>query len=198
MLNRNVIILSGSNGAGKSTAAPAVLVGALAVEEFVNADAIARGLSAFNPDAAALESGRVMLRRLDELAASGANFAFETTLASRSFAAKLEKWIAAGYFFHLYHFWLPSPEMSVARVAGRVYAGGHHIPAETIRRRYHAGLSNFFELYKPLAFSWKLFDNTNKSERQLIAAGSFRNETQVVHPALWKQLKDKYDHETRS
>jgi len=192
--NPNVIIISGPNGAGKSTAAPEILCGALAVEEFVNADALARGLSAFNPEHVALEAGRIMLKRLDELAASRANFAFETTLASRSFAGKLEKWTASGYRFHLIHLWLPAPEMSIGRVAGRVLAGGHFVPDETIRRRYHAGLSNFFELYKSLAISWMLFDTSCESGRKLIAEGSFQNELLVVQSNLWKQLKEEYDH----
>ena len=105
MTNPNVIILSGPNGAGKSTVAPRLLRGTLSVNEFVNADAIARGLSAFNAEAVGLQAGRVMLKRLDELAAARQNFAFETTLASRSFAVKLEIWIAAGYDFRLIHLW---------------------------------------------------------------------------------------------
>ncbi len=191
MSNRNVIILSGPNGAGKSTAAPVLLRGTLAVEEFVNADAIARGLSAFNPEGAGLEAGRIMLKRLDELATSGANFAFETTLASRSFAAKMEKWIATGYRFHLVHLWLPSPDMCVARVANRVREGGHHIPEETIRRRYRAGLFNFFELYQPLAFSWRLYDNSIM-KRELVATGRYRDEKRIAQSIKWKQLKDEY------
>jgi predicted ABC-type ATPase len=82
----SVVVLAGPNGAGKSTAAPALLQGALAVNEFVNADVIARGLSAFDPAAVAIAAGRVMLGRLRELAGQRASFAFETTLASRTFA----------------------------------------------------------------------------------------------------------------
>lgn len=78
----SVVILAGPNGAGKSTAAPELLQGELSVREFVNADVIARGLSAFDPDGAAIAAGRVMLARLDELAHQRESFAFETTLAS--------------------------------------------------------------------------------------------------------------------
>jgi predicted ABC-type ATPase len=63
-----VVVLAGPNGAGKSTVAPLLLRGALGVQEFVNADVIARGLSAFNVEGAALAAGRVMLTRLRELA----------------------------------------------------------------------------------------------------------------------------------
>ena len=82
----SVVILAGPNGAGKSTVAPALLQGALAVDEFVNADVIARGLSAFDPDRVAIAAKRVMLARLKQLADRRVDFAFETTLATRSFA----------------------------------------------------------------------------------------------------------------
>jgi predicted ABC-type ATPase len=143
----DVVMLAGPNGAGKSTAAPALLRDILSVNEFVNADVIAQGLSAFEPERAAPAAGRIMLARLRELARQRESFAFETTLASRSFAP----WIAGlksegGYKFRLVFLWLPSPEAAVARVAERVRAGGHDVPEATIRRRYAAGLKNFFTL----------------------------------------------------
>jgi predicted ABC-type ATPase len=119
----SVVILAGPNGAGKSTAAPALLQGALAVNEFVNADVIARGLSAFDPDAAALAAGRVMLTRLRELAAQRTSFAFETTLASRTFAPWLRDLAASGYDVHLFFLWLSSADLAIARVADRVRNG---------------------------------------------------------------------------
>jgi predicted ABC-type ATPase len=76
-----VVVIAGPNGAGKSTAAPAVLRNTLQVNEFVNADTIAAGLSAFSPDAVAIAAGRIMLGRIRELAGEGRDFAFETTLA---------------------------------------------------------------------------------------------------------------------
>ena len=82
----SIIVIGGPNGAGKSTTAPALLKGVLGVTEFVNADAIAQGLSAFEPEKVALTAGKIMLTRLKELAAQRQNFAFETTLASRTFA----------------------------------------------------------------------------------------------------------------
>src|ERR1051325_2348674 len=113
----NVVLIGGPNGAGKSTAAPEILHGVLKVTEFVNADVIARGLSAFAPESVALKAGKLMLLRLRELAEQRRDFGFETTLASRSFApwvAELKKY---GYKFHLFFLWLPNPEASVARVA---------------------------------------------------------------------------------
>lgn len=81
-----VILIGGPNGAGKTTSAKFILHDFLGVDQFVNADLIAQGLSGFGSDRVALQAGKVMLRRLHELANSQSSFAFETTLASRSFA----------------------------------------------------------------------------------------------------------------
>jgi predicted ABC-type ATPase len=142
----HVVVLAGPNGAGKSTAAPALLAGTLGLTDFVNADVIARGLSAFRPQDAALEAGRIMLERLRSLASLQASFAFETTLASRSFAPWIADLRRQNYVFHLVFLYLPGPEAAIARVAERVRSGGHDVPVETIRRRYTAGLRNFFHL----------------------------------------------------
>ena len=86
-----------------------------------------------------MAAGRIMIRRLKELAATRANFAFETTLASRTFAPWLADLKSIGYQVHLVFLWLPSDEMAVARVAERVRMGGHDVPEDTIRRRYRRG-----------------------------------------------------------
>lgn len=184
----NVILLAGPNGAGKSTAAPDLLHGALHVDEFVNADVIGRGLSAFNPEGAALDAGRVMLSRLKELGRQRKNIAFESTLASRTFAPWIRELKKEGYRFHLFYFWLPSPEMCVNRVRERKSLGGHFVPSETIHRRYHAGIRNFFELYAPIADRWKFFDNTLKP-RVLIAS-----EEEILNAEVWDKLKQEYRH----
>jgi predicted ABC-type ATPase len=167
-----LVVLAGPNGAGKSTGAKTLLAGALKVTDFVNADVIARGLSAFNPESVALQAGQIMLERLHMLAGQRRDFAFETTLASRSLAPWISGLCRSGYSFHLVFFWLPSPEMAVARVADRVRLGGHDVPAETIRRRYHAGLRNFFTLYQPLTETWRFYDNTLRRGLRLIASGA--------------------------
>src|SRR5580658_714836 len=130
-----VVLLAGPNGVGKSTSAEKLLLGTLKVQEFVNADTIAKGLSAFAPNRVALEAGRIMLARLKELAAQKADFAFETTLATRSYAPWLRKLKAAGYEIHLLFLWLPNADTAVARVADRVRFGGHGVPEATVRRR---------------------------------------------------------------
>jgi len=97
----SIVVVAGPNGAGKSTTAESLLQGTLAVEEFVNADVIARGLSGFAPERSAMASGRIMLGRIRELSKQGATFAFESTLASRGLANWLELVSGAGYQIHI-------------------------------------------------------------------------------------------------
>ena len=120
-----LVMLAGPNGAGKSTTAPYLLKDALAVDEFVNADTIAQGLSAYRPDAAAVTAGKVMLERLRALASMRRDFAFETTLSGRSHARWLRELQASGYRTHLIFLSLPSADLALARVADRVRRGGH-------------------------------------------------------------------------
>jgi predicted ABC-type ATPase len=189
----NVVVLAGPNGAGKSTSAPSVLRGALGIDEFVNADVIARGLSGFEPERAAMAAGRIMLARLRELARQKSSFAFETTLASRSFAPWLADLMRTGCQFHLVFLWLPHPDMAVARVAARVREGGHDVPEQTIRRRYEAGLSHFFRLYQPMATTWKLCDNSDTPITKLIAAGESNLVRPVADRPAWEQIVARYN-----
>lgn len=188
----NVVIMGGPNGSGKSTAAPAILRDYLGVTEFVNADVIAQGLSGFGAENLALRAGRIMLERLKELAANQVDFAFETTLASRTFATCIKQWKQLGYRTHLIFLWLPSAEMAVARVASRVERGGHAVPEDVIRRRYGAGLRNFFQLYRPLVDTWRMYDNSSREGYELIAAESRDNSLNVAQPFVWNQLLETY------
>jgi predicted ABC-type ATPase len=183
----SVVVLAGPNGAGKSTIAPLVLRGTLDVVEFVNADDIARGLSAFNVEGAAVAAGRVMLGRVRELARQRVNFAFETTLASRTFAPWLQELKDGGYAFHLVFLWLPSADVAAARVADRVRSGGHSIPLETIRRRYHGGVRNFFGLYRPISTTWVMYDSSHPAPL-LIAEGEHGRPPGVRDPWLWSTI----------
>ena len=185
----NLVVLAGPNGAGKSTAANRLLGNTLRIEHFVNADEIAKGLSAFRTGDAAMAAGRVMLQRLKELAAERASFAFDTTLASRTFAPWIAEQILEGYSFHLIFLWLPRVEMSIERVAGRVRDGGHAVPEETIRRRYEAGLRNFFELYRPLTARWDFYDNRSSFKPRPIANGRGAKTMRIHDSTTWKSIK---------
>jgi len=187
-----VIVIAGPNGAGKSTTAPSLLRDALQVSEFVNADAIAGGLSAFRPDSVAIPAGRAMLERMQHLAEAEANFAFETTLASRSFAPWLARLKRRGYHVHVLFLWLESADLAVDRVAARVRVGGHAVPEETVRRRYERGLRNFFQLYLPLVDSWQVFDNSRAGRPRLVASGREDQVQEVANASLWRRISEVY------
>lgn len=193
--NPRVVVIAGPNGAGKTTASRRLLQGAMAVQEFVNADAIAQGLSAFRPDAAAFQAGRIMLTRLKQLAAARTDFAFETTLASRHFAPWIGELVRQGYTFHLMFLWLPSPDFAIARVAQRVRAGGHDVPVETVRRRYAAGLRNFFGIYRSLARRWRVYDTSTPAQPRLIASGSYAATRVISQLTLWERVQREHGHE---
>jgi predicted ABC-type ATPase len=185
----NVIMLAGPNGAGKTTSSRSLLKDVLDVTTFVNADIIAQGLAGFDPESAAWEASRIMLERLDELAQKQEDFAFETTLAARSYVPRIEKWRREGYSFQLYYFWLPTADLAVERVALRVLRGGHHVPEETIRRRYRQSLRNLFQLFIPLADAWQVFDNEKRNTMRLVAHGSGTTIESIVRPELWEFMK---------
>jgi len=187
--NPTVIVLAGINGAGKTTAARSLLANTLKVITFVNADVIAQGLSGFDPDAAALRAGRIMLEELHELAAQRATFAFETTLAGRTYASWLDSLRTTGYRIHLFYFWLNSPDLAIARVAARVRKGGHHVPETTIRQRYGRSIRNLFALYMPVVNGWKVYDNSAAGRPRLLAKGK-RNQPEVVlDPECWSLVR---------
>ncbi len=157
--------------------------------EFVNADVIAQGISGFEPEKVALAAGRIMLTRLKDLAQQRVSFGFETRLASRLFAP----WIAGlkedGFNFHFVFLWLPSANFAIRRVKRRVKLGGHSIPEETVRRRYDAGLRNFFSLYRPLATTWRFYNNTRAGRPRLAALGVAGSEEWILNGALWTHIK---------
>lgn len=183
-----VVVLGGCNGAGKTTASRALLADALKVMAFVNADQIAQGLSGFSPESATVEASRIMLDRLHALADRRESFAFEATLAGRSYASLLREVKSIGYRVELYYFWLSTADLSVRRVAARVAAGGHDIPEETLRRRHPRSVRNFLTLYRPLADHWEVYDNSVESRMILIAMGT-DNYTLTVDPRRFEQLE---------
>ncbi|MDL2259265.1 zeta toxin family protein [Deltaproteobacteria bacterium OttesenSCG-928-K17] len=190
----HVIILAGPNGAGKSTSAPVLLRDTFAVDEFVNADTIAQGLSAFRPESAALEAGRIMLNRLHELANKQVDFAFETTLASRTFAPWLKRLGEEGYKIHLMFLTLPNAEAAIARVASRVSLGGHNVPVDDIKRRFESGLKNLFQLYIPIVASWKIYDNSQPVHPIKFAEGSQGLVPKIIDITLYDKLIRRYGH----
>jgi predicted ABC-type ATPase len=150
-ISPQVVLIAGPNGAGKTSLAPFLLRDRFSEFTFINADTIASGLSAFAPETVAIEAGRIMLSRLRELSERKESFAFESTLAARSYASWLKRLRLQGYEVHLIFVWLRSIDLAIERVAERVRRGGHAIPLQEIRRRFQRGIDNLFELYIPLA-----------------------------------------------
>lgn len=184
-------IIAGCNGAGKTTASYTVLPEMLGCKEFVNADEIAKGLSPFNPESVAIEAGRLMLQRMDDLLAVGADFAFETTLASRSYVRFVERAQAKGYFVTLLYFWLPTPEQAIERVAKRVSEGGHNIPSDVVRRRYANGLKNLMTRYMPICNFWAIYDNSSAdAEIKIIASGGKDITIRIEDTLSYKMISD--------
>ena len=193
--SNGVVVLGGPNGAGKSTAAPRLLRGSLKVEEFVNADTLAQGLSAFRPQDVALEAGRITLARLDSLESQRKSFAFESTLASHALVRRLRRLKKRGYSVHVVYLWLPTVDLALARVAERVRTGGHDVPAETVRRRFDRGRRNFFTLYRPLADTWRLYDASAITGPRLAATGGQEEPTKLRDPKTWREAAKGYDDE---
>lgn len=167
MSEKKIVIIAGPNGAGKTTFAQEFLPNEAGCPIFINADLIAAGLSPFQPDIAAVKAGRLMLEEIKEYFRHGESFAFETTLAGRSYARMIPRWQAEGYHVKLFFLTLPSAEMANARVVERVRQGGHNVPEQVIRRRFVSGRNNFDLLYREKVDSWVLYDNAG-DEPQLI------------------------------
>jgi len=192
MSDRILYIIAGCNGAGKTTASFTILPEILDCREFVNADEIARGLSPFQPEKVSFEAGRIMLNRIDELMYSGENFAFETTLSTKSYKGRVEAAKRNGYTVSLLFFWLRSIELAKERVKTRVLEGGHNIEESVIERRYVRGILNLFDLYLPLVDEAMIFDNS-EGQSILIAEKLGSNTLSILDEGLFFELKRKYE-----
>ena len=188
-MNKNLYIISGCNGAGKTTASYTVLPEVLDCKEFVNADEIARGLSPFNPESVAIEAGRLMLQRIEDLLAKDETFSIETTLATKSYISLVRRAQAKGYTVRLLFFWLNSPELALQRISERVAKGGHNIPEPIVRRRYVAGIRNLFCLFMSEVDSWEIYDNSVFPAIQ-IASGRKNDEISIFVESTYKNIAD--------
>ena len=187
----NLYIISGCNGAGKTTASYTILPEMLHCKEFVNSDEIAKGLSPFNADttAVAIEASRIMYNRIRELIGGAKTFALETTLASRTIANLVKEAQTKGYYVTLLFFWLNTPDLAVERVKNRVASGGHFVSEATVRRRYRTGILNLFELYMPICDYWLITDNS-LSPMEVIAKGFRDGEKYINNTIIYNKLKN--------
>jgi predicted ABC-type ATPase len=191
-VKKNLYIIAGCNGAGKTTASFTILPEILNCKEFVNADEIAKGLSPFQPESVSFEASRIMLNRINELMKSNGNFAFETTLATKSYKPKILFAQEKGYNVTLLFFWLQNVELAIERVRIRVQEGGHNIETEIIRRRYVNGIKNLFNIYLPIADEVMIFDNS-EIKNELIAEKTIDSEIDILNQTKFNQLKNKYN-----
>ncbi len=188
MEEKNLYIIAGCNGAGKTTASFTILPEILDCKEFVNADEIAKGLSPFQPEKVSFEAGRIMLHRINELLSQNENFAFETTLSTRSYKHKILQATERNYNVTLLFFWLKNPELAKERVKTRVIEGGHNIPEDVIERRYYKGIKNLFEIYLSIVDQVLIFDNS-EGKHNLIAEMSISEELNILNETKFNELK---------
>ena len=192
MQEKNLYVISGCNGAGKTTASFTILPEILKCREFVNADEIAKGLSPFQPENVAFEAGRIMLHRIKELLDSDKNFSFETTLATKSYKNKIIEAKQKGYNVILLFFWLESYELAIERVKTRVLEGGHNIPKDVIKRRYFNGINNLFTIYLEIVDQALIFDNS-EGNHVLIAEKSLSENIVIFEQEKFNLLLKYYE-----
>lgn len=189
---KELYIIAGCNGAGKTTASFTILPEIISCKEFVNADEIARGISPFQPEKVSFQAGRLMLARIDELINEGESFAFETTLSTRSYRNKVVEAREKGYKVTLLFFWLNSVNLAKNRVKNRVSEGGHNIEPEVIERRYINGIKNLFDIYIPIVDHYMIFDNSEGTNRLIIQ--TYRDGIVLVQDEFTLiQIKNQYE-----
>lgn len=193
MSDKNLFIIAGCNGAGKTTASFTILPEIIKCNEFVNADEIARGLSPFQPEKVSFEAGRIMLTRINELLSENVSFAFETTLSTRSYNHKINQAKQKGYTVTLIFFWLQNVELAKERVKIRVSEGGHNIEPEIIERRYKNGIKNLFDIYLPIVDGAFIFDNSN-GKHEILARKTIDGQLTIIDKFKFNELKQNYDH----
>ncbi len=187
-------MIGGPNGAGKTTLAKELLPKFLAINEFVNADNIASGLSPFNPDSMAIAAGKLMLKRIQSLIAEEKSFAFETTCAGKNHQQTLKKCKEQGYETNLIFLWLADVDLAIQRVSARVKNGGHNIPTDIILRRYKSGLSNLLNIYIPLCDIITIYDCSELlfpgKSRDVIASKMPQEKLVIKNEEKWKKMQE--------
>lgn len=186
MKNKNVYIIAGPNGSGKTTFARKFLPDYVRCPNFVNADLIAQGLSPFSPRSVAIKAGRLVLEQIHNLTDKNLDFAFETTLSGKAYISFLKKLKEKRYSINIFFLWIPNAELALMRIKDRVAAGGHDVASVDVRRRFHRGMHNFLKYYRPLADTWLLFNNADVTPR--LIAREKNGETEIIDKDLFDRI----------
>lgn len=180
-------LISGCNGAGKTTFSADILLGTFNCKEFLNADKIAEGISPFNPEAAAIPAGKILIDRIEILSRQKIDFGIETTLSGKIYKNVLERCKENGYSVWLIYLWLSSTELAKKRIELRVKKGGHHIQPDVTERRYARGLVNLFDVFMPVCDRWIVFDNSGLQPLAVAEGGADRT-AHILHEDIWKEI----------
>lgn len=179
-------IIAGPNGAGKTTFALEYLPQVAQCSRFVNADLIAAGLSPLAPERELLAASRLFLGEIEACITQREDFAFETTLAGRSYLKLVRRLQTASWRVELIYLALPSMEMSKLRVAERVAHGGHTIPVADIERRFARSLGNLLNSFSTQVDACRCFMNSDASPELVFEQqGEVRN---VLHMPYYQHL----------
>ena len=188
MKAKNVYIISGSNGSGKTTFARKFLPNYAKCPNFVNADLIAQGLSPFSPRQSAMKAGRLVLEQIKQLADKNVDFGFETTLSGRTYLRTFQFLKEKGYKLHLFFLWIPGSQLAIERIKDRVLEGGHHVPTQDVRRRFKRSIYNFFNLYEPLLDAWTIFNNSGPVPT--LMAKRTNGKVLIIDEKLYNKIKE--------
>jgi len=185
----DLYIISGCNGAGKTTASFTILPEMLNCKEFVNADEIAKGLSPFQPENVSFHAGRIMIERIEALINAEANFAFETTLTTLWYVNTIKLAKEKGYNVTLIYFWLDDVNLAIERVKLRVSEGGHNIPEAIIKRRYYRGIINLTTKFISVCDYWIVINNSGRPFN-FVAEGGGKAEIKIHDNVVWDIIKN--------
>jgi len=184
--HKNVYIIAGPNGSGKTTFASKFLPDYVKCSNFVNADFIAQGLSPFSPRNAAVKAGKLVLSQIHEFAKTGVDFSFESTLAGKLYINLFNGLKTKEYKLCLFFLWIPDSQLAIARIKDRVADGGHHVATEDVKRRFNRSINNFFKLYMPLLDKWMLFNNSGV--KPSLIAKKNNGGVEIINKELFKKI----------
>jgi len=186
---KNVYIIAGPNGSGKTTFAKTFLPEYAKCPNFINGDLIAQGLSPFSPQQVVIKAGKLVLQQIEELSAKGVDFGFETTLSGKTYLKHFQNFKKKGYNLHLFFLWIPSSQLAIVRIKDRVAEGGHHVPKEDVKRRFERSIVNFFTVYRPLLNTWLLFNNSEKQPK--LIAKKNNSHIDIRNDVLFRKILNK-------